>query len=288
MASRIQGLHGLVGVEAEAPVLVQDPAAECVEMLQEGHHQTLVAGALPDEAVEALTFMRDAIHRDGMVPEAALTWQEEQTRFAFQNGRALFMRNWPYAYPLMEDRSSSEVAGRFQVAPLPSGPGGRPAAALGGSQLAINAHTDEPEAAWRVVEFLTRPEQMLERARAVGQYPARKALYDRAELADALRVEPERARRIIDSAVPRPVTPVYTQLSSILQIWLHRALTRQREPEPAIRGAAEEMRTLLERVELHPEADERASTVPASAPPAAAAPTSAAPAPRGGPAGIRG
>lgn len=235
------------------------------------------------EAVEALRFMRDAIHRDEMVPEAALTWQEEQTRFAFQNGRALFMRNWPYAYPLMEDRSSSEVAGRFQVAPLPAGPEGRPAAALGGSQLAVNAHTDEPEAAWRVVEFLTRPEQMLERARAVGQYPARKALYDHPELADVLPVEPERARRIIGSAVPRPVTPVYTQLSSILQIWLHRALTRQREPEEAIRGAAEEMRTLLERVELHPGPDARASRAPASV-----APTSAPRAPRGGPVRIRG
>ena len=41
--------------------------------------------------------MRDAIHVDGVVPPAVLTWQEEQTRFAFQNGQAVFMRNWPYA-----------------------------------------------------------------------------------------------------------------------------------------------------------------------------------------------
>ena len=45
--------------------------------------------------VRALTFMRDSIFRDRIVPEAVLTWQEEQVRFAFQNGRAAFMRNWP-------------------------------------------------------------------------------------------------------------------------------------------------------------------------------------------------
>lgn len=204
-------------------------------------------------ATRALNFMRDAIHGRGMVPEDALTWREEQTRFAFQNGRAVFMRNWPYAYPLMQDATASAVAGRFQVAPLPAGPGGGNASVLGGAQLALNAHSEEPEAAWRVVEYLTGPEQMLERARAVGQYPARRDVYDHPELSAALELDASLARRIIESAVPRPVSPVYPQLSSILQVWLHRALTGQREPAAALRTAAEEIRALLERVELYPD-----------------------------------
>lgn len=208
-------------------------------------------------AVEALTFMRDAIYRHRVVPRETLTWREEQTRFAFQNGQAVLMRNWPYAYPLMEDTAESRVAGRFGVARLPSGPGGGRATILGGAQLAVNAHSDVPEAAWRVVAFLARPEQMLERARRTGQYPARRDVYERAELADALPVDPARARRIIEDAVPRPVSPVYTQLSSILQIWLHRALTRQEEPGPALSRAADQIRDLLERVELAPEPRDR-------------------------------
>ncbi|HEY9505085.1 MAG TPA: hypothetical protein VIQ27_03855, partial [Gemmatimonadales bacterium] len=51
-------------------------------------------------------------------------------------------------------------------------------------------------------------------------------------------------------AVPRPVTPVYTQLSEILQIQLHRALTRQAEPGDALARAAAEMQELLDRVGL--------------------------------------
>ena len=53
-----------------------------------------------------------------------LLWQEEHTRFAFQNGRARFMRNWPYAVPLLNDPAQSAVAGRFAVAPMPAAPGG--------------------------------------------------------------------------------------------------------------------------------------------------------------------
>jgi len=207
-----------------------------------------------EPAVDALTFMRDAVHRTGVVPEVTLTWREEQTRFAFQNGHAVLMRNWPYAYPLMQDTAESSVAGRFEVAPPPSGPAGRSASALGGAQLAVNAHSGEPDAAWRVVEFLTGPEQMLERARALGQYPARRDVYDRPELAAALAVDPGRVRSIIERAVPRPASPVYPQLSSILQIWLHRALTGQVEPAAALGASAREIRALLDRLELRPPA----------------------------------
>lgn len=206
-----------------------------------------------EPAVRALEFMRSTIET-GLVPRAALTWQEEQTRFAFQNGQAVLMRNWPYAYALLSDSAQSRVAGRFAVAPMPAAPGGRPTAALGGAQLAVNAYTEHPDAAYAVIEYLTRPEQMLERARVVGQYPTRPALYDDPALAASLAIEPAAARAIIARAEPRPVTPVYTQLSELLQVRLHRALTGQQEPAAALADAAREMRALLERVGLEPEA----------------------------------
>ncbi len=200
--------------------------------------------------VAALTTMRDEIYRQGIVPQAALTWHEEESRFAFQNGETAFMRNWPYAYSLMQDSASSRAAGRYAVAVMPAAAGGRPTAALGGQQLAINAHSDHPEAAWAVIEYLTRPAQMLERARGVGQFPTRPAMYDDPALARALSIPAAQARRIIEHAVPRPVTPVYTQLSDILQIDLHRALTRQQAPAAALAHAAAEMQALLDRVGL--------------------------------------
>jgi ABC-type glycerol-3-phosphate transport system substrate-binding protein len=201
-------------------------------------------------AVQALTFMRAAIHDWGVVPEAALTWQEEQTRFAFQNAQAVFMRNWPYAFALLADGEGSAVANHFAVTTMPAQPGGVPTATLGGSTLAVNAFSDQPEEAYQLIAFLLEPEQMMERARVAGQFPSRAALYDDPALTDALGIPADDARRVIAAATPRPVSPVYSQLSAILQVSLHRALTRQQEPAAALAEAAAAMRTLLESVRL--------------------------------------
>ena len=71
---------------------------------------------------------------------------------------------------------------------------GRPAAALGGAQLAINARSRQADQAWALVQYLTAPEQMLERAEGTGQFPSRRSLYDDPRLADALPIPPDIAQ----------------------------------------------------------------------------------------------
>ena len=202
------------------------------------------------EAVRALEFMRDELYGSRVAPLDVLTWHEEEARFAFQNGNAAFMRNWPYAVAAMSDTAQSKVAGKFAVSPMPksgTAPNGHSTAALGGAQLAINAYTESPDAAYKLIAYLTAPEQMLERAQAVGQYPTRPALYDDARLKTAIAIPLDDARRAVESATPRPVTPIYTELSEILQIELHRALVRQAEPRDALNSAAARINALIER-----------------------------------------
>jgi multiple sugar transport system substrate-binding protein len=198
------------------------------------------------EAVRALTFMRDSV-ASGLVPASALTWQEEQVRFAFQNGQVAYMRNWPYAWALLRDSTRSSVAGHVGVAPFPGAAGGAATAALGGGQLAVNAFSDRPDLAWQLIEFLTAPDQMLERARVAAQLPSRRSLYDSPELQAAIDMPLESIRAAVDAAAPRPVTPVYSELSELLQVQLHRALTGQVAPDAALRQAGADMRRLLER-----------------------------------------
>ena len=206
------------------------------------------------QAVRALVFLRATLGDTS--PRAVLGWREEQTRFAFQNGQAAFMRNWPYAWALLADETESRVAGRFEVASMPGTAEGAPSATLGGAALAINARTEHPEQAFELVRFLTSPEQMLERARELGQLPSRHELYRDRRLSDALGRPAEPLRRIVEHALPRPVTPVYAELSQVLQIRLHRALTDQEAPQAALEGAAQEMRSVLADAGLSGEARE--------------------------------
>jgi multiple sugar transport system substrate-binding protein len=207
-----------------------------------------------EPAVAALTAMRDEITGSGITPPAVLAWQEEQVRLAFQNGQAAFMRNWPYAYSLVDDDAESTVAGRVRATAFPAASGGQPAAALGGAQLAINAHSDQQDDAYRLIAFLLQPEQMIERARIAGQFPSRLDLYEGDTLTAALKIPPADAAAVIRSAVARPVTPVYGELSGILQVSLHRALTGQQAPRAALQDAAAAMRRLLAKVKLGPAA----------------------------------
>ena len=199
-------------------------------------------------AVRALTLMRDSIGT--FVPTSVVTAQEEQARFAFQNGQSAFMRNWPYAWTLLQDERLSRVAGRVGVSFVPAARGGRPAAALGGAQLAINKFSRQPALAWSLVEFLTDRDQMLERARVASQLPSRRSLYEGDELTRAMALPIGDLQMAIESAVARPVTPVYTEVSQLLQVHLHRALTRQEDPRDALTEAAHELRTLFERTGL--------------------------------------
>jgi multiple sugar transport system substrate-binding protein len=215
-------------------------------------------------AISALTFMRDEITTSHIAPPEVLTWHEEETRFAFQNGNAVFMRNWPYAVSLLADSSQSRVAGKFAVATMPAAEGGRPTTALGGAELAINSYSEHPDIAWELVEYLTAPEQQLERAAATGDYPTRKALYDDPRLAKALAVPLDQVRTAIESAVPRPVTPIYTELSGLLQVQLHRALTGQTSPAAALHAAAQQMKSVIRESGLDESEVAAASFAPAS------------------------
>lgn len=201
-------------------------------------------------AVRALETMRAWVGTTS--PANVVTMQEEQARFAFQNGEARFMRNWPYAASLLND-PSSRVKNAWAVSPMPvdddaaSTGAGRPTATLGGAALALNARTTRRAQAERLIAFLTSNDALLERARTAGQYPPRPSLYATdGVLATTLPIDVTIARTIIEGATPRPVTPIYTELSSLLQVHLHRALTGQTSSKSALQDAAREMRALLD------------------------------------------
>ena len=196
------------------------------------------AGAAAADAARGLAFMR-ALVTGGTTPEIVTTLTEEPSRILFGRGRAVFLRNWPYAFRLFE-REGSEVRGRVAVAALPHAPGHASASALGGWQLGVSRHSRRPQEAGRLVRFLTSPDAQRALALAYGYSPPRRSLYTDPALAAA---QPFLAslREIFETARPRPVTPAYVSLSQVMQAQFSGVVTGLRAPaeaEAAVSAAA--------------------------------------------------
>lgn len=181
---------------------------------------------------EALQFMRDLIAKYGVTPALVTTAIEEPTRHIFGSGKALFLRNWPYAWNIFE-KEGSAVKGNVGVAPLPFFPGNRSASTLGGWQLGVNRFSRHPEAAEKLVRFLTSPAVQKTLALTIGYKPTRRALYRDPDL---MRQQPFMASLygILLQARPRPVTPYYMMMTQVLQPEFSAALAGIRTPEAAL------------------------------------------------------
>jgi multiple sugar transport system substrate-binding protein len=129
------------------------------------------------EAKAGLDFLVNAF-KNGEIPKEALTYKEEEGRRAFQEGKLVFHRNWPYAYSLMNKTDgSSAVAGKFQVAPLPglNGPG---VSSLGGHALGISAFAKNKKTALDFIKYYTSKENIKAYLELASQAPVYASIYD--------------------------------------------------------------------------------------------------------------
>ena len=166
-------------------------------------------------ALEAVRFVRDRIIGE-IAHRGVLTYEEPESLALFTQGRAIFHRNWPYAWKIANDPETSRIAGKVGMMPLPAFPGGKGVATLGGWQLGISRFSRKPDLAWRFVAFMTSAEVQKRIALATGRAPTRRALYDDHALLGAI-PQLKSLLQIFERAVPRPTTPVYIPLSNIMQ-----------------------------------------------------------------------
>jgi multiple sugar transport system substrate-binding protein len=196
----------------------------------------------PERAREALAALRGLIE-SGVSPPWVTAADEELTRRPFGDGRAIFLRGWPYALDLFE-LPDSRVRGRVGVAPMPRlahGPVG--AAATGGAHLAVSAHTRHPELATELVRFLTSAAAQRAMTEGAALRPSRPALYHDPQLIARDPTLPA-LLPLIERGHPRPITPYYLMLSTTLQPEFSAVLVGRKSPARAVRDGAAQVRHL--------------------------------------------
>ncbi|WBO67058.1 ABC transporter substrate-binding protein [Streptomyces camelliae] len=194
-------------------------------------------------AREGIGFLARGV-REGWIPKQALTWKEEESKQAFQDGKLLFLRNWPYAYAVASAKGS-KVAGKIGAVPLP-GPDGPGTSVLGGSNLAVNTHARHPDSAARLIAYLTSAQVQRQVLVRGALPPVRAALYQDPAL---IRQFPylQTLRTAVLTAAPRPKSAHYDQVSLVVQAVVHGALTGRETPEQAVRRLARELDAIARR-----------------------------------------
>ncbi|HEX6254865.1 MAG TPA: ABC transporter substrate-binding protein [Euzebyales bacterium] len=192
----------------------------------------------------ALEFMQTALE-DGTYAPGFNTMLEEEGRNTFQSGDAVFMRNWPYAYALMQgedEENPSAVKGKFDIAPLPTFTGDGTVSALGGFNLAVNAYSEKIDQAKDFVVWAATDPEAQKMLAEDSLPPTREDVYD--ELSD----DPVMSllAEILPQSKPRPPVPAYNFLSQDIQQSIFPAYNGDAPVGPTISGLNAELNSQLE------------------------------------------
>jgi len=166
------------------------------------------------ESAEGLKLRRSLI-TDGVAPQASGDYTTQESQASFTNGDVVFMRNWPFVYGLLSDPETSSVKpGQVDIGALPvAGEGDTSFSGLGGWNFMVNATAeDKIEEIWTFIEFMSAPEQQQTFAVESARLPTLKSLYEDDEVLDKLPVA-KLGREALENTRPRPVSPLYSDMS---------------------------------------------------------------------------
>jgi len=185
------------------------------------------------EAAAGLSALAEA-YADGSIAKQAIGYTEEEGRIAFQEGKLLFLRNWPYVHGLASTEASSKVKGKFDVAPLP-GASGVGASTLGGHNMGISPYSEHKATAIDFVNFVLAEEQQRFLLTKGSLAPALEALYSDAALVKKFPYLPT-LRTSIENAVPRPITPFYPAVTKAIQDNSYAAIKGEVDVDTALKN----------------------------------------------------
>jgi trehalose/maltose transport system substrate-binding protein len=179
---------------------------------------------------------------DGAASTNVTRMDEERAREAFSAGDATFMRNWPYALTLMQQRA--EIKDKFKAVELPAFEGGGRASVLAGHDVVVAASSKNRDAALVFADSLTSADAEAQLVSATGVASPLEATYEDPSIAaPGLEI----VRRSLAQARPRPVTPAWPHISAAIYENVHSALTGGRTARQALKAADRQIDRALSR-----------------------------------------
>lgn len=168
---------------------------------------------------KALSIMRHLGKSPAADPSLS-TAREDQARLAFEKGDASFMINYTFVWPSAKS-NTPEVASHMGWERWPSVLEGRPSrVTLGGINLGIGAHTQQPRLAYEAAICLASEKNQRLAATMGGLPPTISALYDDRKVRETFPFA-DLLRETLRDSVQRPKTPLYVDVSLAISHTLH-------------------------------------------------------------------
>jgi len=203
-----------------------------------GHTDLASPGAL-----RAAAWLQSLL-RSGISPPAVADFAENEALQLFAAGDAAFLRNWPYAWREIE-KGGGPVVGKVGVSPVVSAPGERSGGTLGTWGLSLLAGSPHPQQAAEVIRWFTGPETQKALVLDQGYAPTWASLYADPELQRRHPLLQVQRQALEQGPLVRPLTPLYAQLSDLLQRQVNGMLTDSRPAADAMGDAQRQSLVLV-------------------------------------------
>jgi multiple sugar transport system substrate-binding protein len=246
----MQRVKKLVGPERFAILLPVDEWAQPVVLAMQSH-STLLRDGNRYGAFETPEFKRAlafyvGLFRDGLAPALGMN-QVANAYQQFAEGYFASYITGPWNLGEFRRRLPLEVQDKWTTAPLPAmleseWPG---ASIAGGSSLVVFAASKHKEAAFKLIEFLARPEQQGAFCALTGDLPARREAWDEPTLA----LDPRTHAFLLqlDHARPVPKIPEWEQVAQRLAEVAELALMGRVTIEQAVKTLDHDVDHMLEK-----------------------------------------
>ena len=174
------------------------------------------------ELVEALTYYQ-SVFTDGLAPTDLPQGSLEPD---FMAGDIASFVSGPWHVGILEELDAAGMAD-VALAPLPAGE--KQASFIGGANLAVFKDSENRDAAWKFVEWLSRPEVQVEWYGAVTDLPSVASAWEDPAIADDpyLTVFGEQ----LETAVAPPSIPTWEEVASVIDTELERLCKSGADPQ---------------------------------------------------------
>jgi len=243
------GRENLFGPIGDRPVTVdEEPVLNALRMLRTFFHGHEDEHSLGEEFAGDIT------------PTEALGWRYTTDMESFLNGNAFAYTAGTLAFARLaasEDYFGDDVNAKLGMMPYPygiqqsesqyEGTGG-PMSPLAGYNFSVNPNSDNRDAALEVLRTVMTDEFSLEWFELSGSLPPKPALLEseQARQNELLGQYMDTMSIAADHAMPRPVTPIYFQQSSIISQEVHNVVAQDKSPEQGMADLTEQLQQIEE------------------------------------------